>query len=91
MVLGDNGRHHSISVGDGSLFVNHTVKNEVLHRCPTGSPLAVILKHLNKGTILNGVLQGRIVLIGEKCHASRCLIPVESYCCRLGRMRATVS
>ena len=52
MVLGDNGRHHSISVGDGSLLVNHTVKNEVLHRCPTGSPLAAILKHLNKGKIL---------------------------------------
>lgn len=49
MALGDNGRHHSITLGDAALLVNHTVKNEVLHRCPSGSPLSIILKHLNKG------------------------------------------
>jgi hypothetical protein len=49
MAFGESARQNTISIGDGSSVVHHTVKSEILHRCPAGSPLAALVKTINKG------------------------------------------
>lgn len=49
MAFGESARQNTISIGDGSSVVHHTVKSEILNRCPAGSPLAAMVKNINKG------------------------------------------
>jgi hypothetical protein len=49
MAFGESARQNTISIGDGSSVVHHTVKSEILNRCPAGSPLAALVKNINKG------------------------------------------
>lgn len=49
MAFGESARQNTISIGDGSSIVHHTVKSEILSRCPAGSPLAALVKNFSKG------------------------------------------
>ncbi|XP_046440029.1 uncharacterized protein LOC124191086 [Daphnia pulex] len=53
MAFGESARQNTISIGDGSSVVHHTVKSEILNRCPAGSPLAAMVKNINKGARSN--------------------------------------